>query len=337
MEKQVNTSDNDNVYYISTNSPVGNEVTCDSSTSRTTLYWYAEPGKDVALVPLGSIVNQEYAQFYVNFQGTTVTIYTKVGGTNYYINKNNQSISNYINTSSGLVNVYSSFNILVNKAGSTTDLVPISSMTTATAYISIVDTPLNYYLLNYDKNSFGNFNSNNYVFVDELTPGFNPITTGKNNVSCNYLFTFTPVNTSSYSVLATTSSQQPETLMFLISYFKNNIALQASRALCYNRNFSIYCTPKSDILISAIGRTSSTVESSFDHSYRVKIRQNSGFLRKKCTQGNPKLSIYNLNDNYIIIKLCDTYFLLTNEVNPSCNKISHMTKRFESFVDTHNV
>lgn len=326
-----NTSDNDKLFYISTNSPVGSDVKCGSS--RTTLYWYAEPGKDVALVPFGSIDNQQYAQFYVNFQGTDVTIYTKVDGTTYYVNKNNQSISNYINTSSGLVNVYSSFNISVIKPGSTTDLEPISGMDSASAYISIINTPLNYYLMNYEKNKIGNFNGNSFVFVDSITPGFNPITTGSDNVSCNYLFTFAPVDSSIYSVITSTSSQQSEGLLFSISRAENNFALQGSRALCYNMNNSIRCNSKSDILLSIFGRVSSTVEPSFDHSYRVKIRQNSGFF-EKCPKGNPKLSIYNLNDNYIFVKVCDTYFLLTNEVNPSCNKISHMTRRFESFVDS---
>jgi len=314
-------------YYISTNSPTSNDVTCGQSKTIKT-YLYAVPNENIKLVTYSNIAQQEYAIFYVDFNGTTANIFILYNGVKYYVNRGNLKY-NTANVSSG-INVYNDWNILLN--GSGTNVEPQSSMNgVTTAYIRLDQSlGLNQYWLNYTKNAFGNFENNLQLFVDDIVS--NPRETNNGTVVCNYIFNFEQVVISTNSVLEVTDTQPITDLKMKISKSGKKIAIQALRSNCVIDNNSIKCTPKSDILLSVVGRKS-TLEPGFDHSYRVKCNVNTGIIDKKSAQTNSKLSIYNINDNYIIVKYCGKYFLLTNEINPSCRKMEHMSKVLNNFIN----
>lgn len=217
--------------------------------------------------------------------------------------------------------------------GSTT---PTTNLNYSVLYTQLVGT--NNYMINYIKDSSGNFAGNNYLTLDIIPEGQTPYTLQRGNISCNYTFVASPLSTSNYNVVASSSNDQIDDLKFNIKTNGDNFTGTANISRWQNNSTNILSksTNKSttDDLLFAIGTKNKFSEFGFTTSYDVKLTIRSKIISRghKVNNINSIISIFELAEHYIILEVYGNYFLLTNEINPSYNKLKCLQKRFYSFV-----
>lgn len=314
-------------FYISTYSPTSNTTDCSDS-SKVLRYLYAPPNAQVELVETISV--QNYGLFYVDitvsqFTNTVSQIYIIDGTTKYYLTNPNSNMIMAYPSNMAVGNYY--WNIGVEIAGLMVLQTSLSETTNTNTYLK--STGLSVWLLNYVKNGLGNWDNNNYVFPDEMKSSDNPITTNNGKSSCNYEFTFIPVESATYSfVYSTNDMLQSDDLKMKINKTSNNITVDVFRSRCHLSGNSISCTKQSENLLSLVGVRSSA-EPRFDYTYRVRAKVNKGIVSQQCANSSTRFSLYNLDANYIVVKYCGSFSLLTNEVTPSCAKMQYMIRKLQ--------
>lgn len=327
-------------FYITTYSPTSNNTECASDTAPVLKYVYAPPNSQVQLVEsFSSILTQDYALFYVDFatnefeSGAIAYIYVLDGSTKYFLGKPSDNETVFTFTLQNKSGAIRSWNIGTEVNGNIVTATSLSetSTTGTNTYIQLLAS--NLWLLNYVKDG-DDFSDNDYVSLDEISSNRNdtPLTTNDGKSSCTYRFNFNYVNVATYSFVSSTNPMlQSDNLKMKIYRTSNNIAIDVFRSRCYVRGNSISCTRNSENLLSLVGRKS-TLEPGFDYSYRVRAKVNNGIVDNRCAI-NSKLSLYNIDTGYLIVKYCDSYSLLTNEIAPSCGKMQHLIRKMENFIN----
>lgn len=332
--------------YISTQTPNGtngNKIT-DCNLPTTDVYLYGISNEVVTLVPFDKIQVQAYAQFYLEFDSTTVKIFNTVNGVNYYLNKDNGP-NNLVNVSSG-GGAYEFWNILI-PGDNNSVIAQTNPNSVSTCFISLINTPQNYFLLNYSKNGRGEFDGNSDLTVDALSPGSNPLKTDNGAVACTYQFVLTSVysvtppstlsilkNTTQgktmYNVLASNSQRTPDNLKMVITHSDNKVNFETFRMKCHNEKSKIISS-KPELLFSAEGQKDKQVEHNFDYTFKVEVITNHDIIEK--SRYNQKISLYRINDDFIIMKCSNRYFLLTVSLFPSFTEIEYMINKFHKYIE----
>lgn len=318
-------------FIIKTRSPTSNSNVECSETGRRDNYMYLPS-------PTGNryevSVTENPTQFFVKI---TVDPTTNTNIANIYSLSNGEFIYMAYEGNEGIANIQPTDNksgnasigwILYDTITASTELSSVSNGTLAFIKTTITD---NEWLLNYSKTVLGRFDGLDNLTVDTLNG--TPLTTDNGRVSCNYVFTFlTPITTTNAVVFSTNELINRSNMKVKrITTSDNDVFLELFRSSCVSDGETISCKRLSEILLFLSG-IKSGVEQFFDVSYNVKANINHDIVNRECGDNESKLSFYRLDENYEIMHYCNHFTLLTNEINPNCEKINRMIRKFNKFI-----
>jgi len=329
-------------FAFSTFNPTDSQQAPSCSPPRTiNSYWYVTDSDNrVQLVAYNQTDTlPSNVKFNVEFTGDQCIIsYNDGNGETYYFMG---SGNNVVYTTS----VQDASSWYLYNIGSTT---PVTSFKNGFVFnAKLVDENTNTYMINYIPDSSGTFFESSFLGLYDIPNGKTPSTLERGSIFCNYIFSASQVETSNYSVLDSTLPTEIDDLKFNITTigasvarsgplkgFGDRITIKALRSNCYDNSEKVVCKPVSDDLLFASGSKNSNPELGFDKSYNVKLTIRSKIIShgNKVDNIDSIISIYNLEENYIIVQIYGNYFLLSNEINPSHNKLKCLRKRFNSFV-----
>lgn len=183
------------------------------------------------------------------------------------------------------------------------------------------------YVTNFLNGPTGEFINNDLLIMGDY--GFNFPTSSKFS-PCVSRYTIMDVPSSIDAVLSSNNSQlQANNIKVRRIVNDNFINMNIFKSNCVFEGGSIRCNREQEDLLSVHGYKVDP-EPCFHTTYKVRIKVNKNIVKQKCEEH--RLSFYNLDENYTVVKFRKQHTLITNSITPVCSKINEMVAKMNRFI-----
>lgn len=168
---------------------------------------------------------------------------------------------------------------------------------------------------------------NNFLFMKDYD---NNLPSEAQYPLCISRFSIQEVPIQTTAILSSTNTQLQANNIKMRKIINDNfINLDIFKSNCVFEKGNIKCNRERENLLSVYGYKVEP-EPCFHTTYKVRIRVNKNIVKQKCEEH--RLSFYNLDENYTVVKFRNQHTLITNAITPVCSKINQMVAKMNIFI-----